>query len=121
MLGTNSVNGCRRSLWLGVLTVALFGFIASSKAQIDEPKQLHKEDIAAIIDTVLAAYEQHYVYPDTARALSEHIRKRFAEGKYDAVASRAPSIRCSSSRTRGRDAASWGRITSSTAAKQTAC
>jgi hypothetical protein len=59
--------------------------ISSAQSRWDVPGPLQREDIAEIIDSVLAAYEIHYVYPDTARALSAHIRKNFAEGAYDDI------------------------------------
>jgi len=43
-------------------------------------------DAAEIIDSILNAFELHYVYPDTARNLSKHIRSRFADGAYDDAA-----------------------------------
>jgi hypothetical protein len=77
------INKVRRKwLWLIVLTVASLGFIASPQCQTDEPK-LQQSDITEIIDTLIDAYQIHYVYPDTARALGKHIRKNFADGKYD--------------------------------------
>jgi C-terminal processing protease CtpA/Prc len=47
--------------------------------------RLKKANVAEIIDSILTAYEVHYVYPDTARDLSEHIRKRLADGTYDDI------------------------------------
>ncbi len=82
---TNIIHGCRRGLLLGILAAASLGSLADAQSQTDEPRPLQKTDIAEIIDSLLTAYELHYVYPDTARALSEHIRKRFADGAYDDV------------------------------------
>jgi hypothetical protein len=43
---------------------------------------LRKSDIVEIIDTIIAAFERHYVYPDKAQDLGAYIRKRFAEEAY---------------------------------------
>jgi hypothetical protein len=83
MIGASLINGCRRWLWLGILAAVLFGSIADAESNADDLKPLQKSDIAEIIDSLVTAYELHYVYPDTARALSEYIRKRFADGEYD--------------------------------------
>jgi hypothetical protein len=65
-----------------IIATPLLGFAASTGSQADEPKPLEKSDIAEIIDSIITAYERHYVFPDTARALGVYIRKRFAEGAY---------------------------------------
>jgi hypothetical protein len=41
-----------------------------------------KSDIAEIIDTIIAAFERYYVYPDKVGDLGAHLRKRFDEGAY---------------------------------------
>ncbi len=79
------VHGCSSWLLLGLLIATLLRSFAGAQSQSDVPRSLQKADVAEIIDSILAAYEIHYVYPDTARALSQHIRKRFADGAYDDV------------------------------------
>jgi hypothetical protein len=38
-----------------------------------------------IIDTVLEAYEAHYVYPDLAKKMSAHVRKQWKRGEYKSI------------------------------------
>lgn len=64
------------------ISVPLLGFTASAGSQSDEPGPLRKSDIAEIIDSLITAFERHYVYPDKARDLGVYIRNRFAEGAY---------------------------------------
>jgi hypothetical protein len=85
MTGTKIING-GKWLWLSILIVIMLGFGAMAQSQSEKPGVLQKSDIAEIIDTILTAFERHYVYPDTARALSKHIRKRFSKGEYDSIA-----------------------------------
>lgn len=75
--------GCSRWFLLSLLIVAPLGSFAGAQSKSDKPKTLQKADVAEIIDSILTAYEKHYVYPDTARALSAYIRKQFADGAYD--------------------------------------
>lgn len=85
MTQTGIIYGCRRWLLLSVLIATSLTVIAGAQSRSDAPALLQKADIAEIIDSVLTAYEIHYVYPDTARALSAHIRKSFADGAYDDI------------------------------------
>ncbi len=86
MTGTGIIGDWHMWLWASMLVVALFGPAASAQTQADKPRALQKSDVAEIIDSVLTAYERHYVYPDTARALSKYIRGRLASGVYDSIA-----------------------------------
>jgi len=86
MIGTIFTHASRIRLWLGVLAAMTICSVASAQSQADETKLMKQSEVAEVIDTVLTAYEQHYVYPDTAKALSNHIRKRFKEGAYDGTA-----------------------------------
>lgn len=79
------INGCRRWLWLGILIAISLGSVVPAQSQTNEPRPLQKSDIAEIVDSLVTAFERHYVYPDTAKALGRHIRKRFADGAYDDV------------------------------------
>lgn len=85
MGGIRIIDGWRQWLWFAVLTGALLVSATSACSQANRSRVLEKKDVAEIIDSVLAAYERHYVYPDTARALSAHIRQRFADGAYDDI------------------------------------
>ena len=76
---------CRRWLLLSTCITISLAAIAGAQSRPDVPGPLQKAEIAEIIDSVLTAYEIHYVYPDTARALSAHIRKSFADGAYDDI------------------------------------
>jgi hypothetical protein len=87
-VGMNSskvIRGCYRWLWLGFLFVMLLGSAADVQSQTDAPPALQKGDIVEILDSVLTAFEVHYVYPDTAKALSQHIREKYASGAYDDI------------------------------------
>ena len=64
-------------------SIPLLGFTATTMPQPGDLNPLRKSDIAEIIETLIDAYERHYVFPDKARALGTHIRKRFADGAYD--------------------------------------
>jgi hypothetical protein len=83
---TSLIRGSSRWLLLAALIVAPLGSFAGPQSKPEAPRPLQKADVAEIIDSVLTAFETHYVYPDTAKALSEYIRGKFADGAYDDVA-----------------------------------
>jgi hypothetical protein len=85
MTQTGIIYGCRRWLLLSILIATSLTAISGAQSRSDVPGLLQKAEIAEIIDSVLTACEIHYVYPDTAHALSEYIRKRFADGVYDDI------------------------------------
>ncbi|HUV29827.1 MAG TPA: S41 family peptidase [Acidobacteriota bacterium] len=81
----NVIRRCGRRMLLSMLFATLLTSNAISQSQPETPLPLQKADVAEIIDSVLTAIETHYVYPDTARALSKHIREKHAKGAYDDI------------------------------------
>jgi hypothetical protein len=78
-------NCCCRLLCACTVAAVLLFMIAASLCQAAKERPLQKKDVAEIIDTLTAAFVQHYVYPDTARALSDYIHNRLAAGEYDSI------------------------------------
>lgn len=83
MICTKIYDRHRKWLWTIIIATSLLGLNAHAQSRTSDQKPLQKSDIREIIDSLVNAYETHYVYPDTAKALGEYIRKRFSDGAYD--------------------------------------
>ena len=55
------------------------------QASQEEDIALDKKAMMEVIDSVLAGFEKHYVYPDTAILMSRLVRNNLKEGKYDEI------------------------------------
>ena len=54
--------------------------------QTGEDRVLDDAAKKQIVDTVLQAYEAHYVYPELAQKMSAHVRKQWKRGEYRSLA-----------------------------------
>jgi hypothetical protein len=66
---------------------------APARPRAEQEKELDGERARRVIETVLEAYETHYVYPDLALRMSAHVRERWRQGAYADVATLAELTR----------------------------
>jgi len=72
--------------WLVLLLAALVTTAAVAQDGPPEPLALDGDMRAAIIDSILTAIDEIYVFPEVATEMGELVRKNLAEGKYDDLA-----------------------------------
>ncbi|UCD95075.1 MAG: S41 family peptidase, partial [Candidatus Zixiibacteriota bacterium] len=81
-------SGCRRHGKLMVLTCAislLTGLSLYGQTPEEGKSALDDSMKARVLDSVLSAFEVHYVYPDTALIMSRHVRDRHNNREYDGL------------------------------------
>lgn len=85
---------CRRGPFAAILFAALpalgLAQIGPTFIRADQDLPAGKEWQRAVIDSVMVALNDTYVFPDVAEKMEKHVRKNFREGKYDAVATMVP-------------------------------
>ena len=62
-----------------------FAFLAALPvlAQPPQPPSITAQDRAAILDDIVAALNEVYVFPETAKKMEEHVRRQQKSGAYD--------------------------------------
>lgn len=69
---------------LRLLAFALaVAFAVPALAAPPAPPSVNAQDRAAIIEDILAALNEIYVFPETARKMEEHVRRQLESGAYD--------------------------------------
>lgn len=58
-------------------------FAVPALAAPPAPPSVNAQDRAAIIEDILAALNEIYVFPETARKMEEHVRRQLQSGAYD--------------------------------------
>jgi hypothetical protein len=74
-------NPFRRYLSIFTLTAAIAG--PALAAAPPTPPAVNAQDRAAIVDDVVAALNETYVFPETAKKMEEHVRRQLKSGAYD--------------------------------------
>jgi len=72
--------------WLVILLAALVTTAAVAQDGPPEPLALDGDMRAAIVDSILTAIDEIYVFPEVAEEMGELVRKNLADGKYDELA-----------------------------------
>lgn len=62
---------------------ALFALAVPALAAPPAPPAVNAQDRAAIIDDIVAALNDIYVFPETAKKMEEHVRRQLESGAYD--------------------------------------
>jgi hypothetical protein len=70
-----------------LLATVVFAATGSAVAQTSERPDLtiDKNTVSEVIDSVLSAFETHYVYPEVAKQMSAHIREKQQDNTYDTI------------------------------------
>jgi hypothetical protein len=74
--------------WIVISSLLMLTMASAVAAQEDRPEPKVAVDRAtrlAVIDTLVARLNAHYVFPDKARQIEAALRRRQQEGKYDAL------------------------------------
>ncbi len=86
-------------IWHRVLTGALlfvalpalvFAQVGPMVIRADQDLPAGKEWKRAVIDSVMVALNDTYVFPDVAEKMEKHVRKNLRQGEYDAMATMVP-------------------------------
>jgi hypothetical protein len=82
MKARHIISGCLRWLIPALILVAA----AAAHSQSGSDQALDDTTKKKIVETVLEAFETHYVYPDLAEKMSAHVRDRWKRGEYWSIA-----------------------------------
>ncbi|MEW5923437.1 MAG: S41 family peptidase [Candidatus Zixiibacteriota bacterium] len=74
---------CSMTLMMGLLLFFATGNIVKAQSMMPEDKEITSAEQAEIIDSVCAAMNRIYVFPDVAAKMEKHLRKRYKEKAYD--------------------------------------
>lgn len=72
----------RRFLWFALAAAFAVPALAAPPAP-PAPPAITAQDRAAIVDDIVAALNEIYVFPETAKKMEEHVRRQLQSGAYD--------------------------------------